>query len=41
MNKQAAVTTIDQTLEQLRALVIQHEELAGLVAANLNRIQRQ
>lgn len=41
MNKQAAINTIDQTLEQLGAVVIQHEELARLVAGNLDRIQRK
>ena len=41
MNKQTAITTIDQTLELLRAAVVRHDELAGLVATNLDRIQRQ
>lgn len=41
LNKQTAINTIDQTLEQLRAVAIQHEELANLVATNLDRIQRK
>jgi len=40
MNKQTAITTIDQTLELLRAVTVHHHELAGLIATNLDRIQR-
>ena len=41
MNKQTAITTIDQTLEQLRTATVHHDELAGLIASNLDRIQRR
>lgn len=41
MNKQTAITTIDQTLELLRAVTVDHDELAELIAANLDRIHRR
>lgn len=41
MNKQTAITTIDQTLELLRAVTVDHDELAELIATNLDRIDRR
>jgi serine/threonine-protein kinase HipA len=39
LNSVVAVQTIDQTLDQLRAARIDHDDLCGLVAANLDRIR--
>ena len=41
MNKQTAITTIDQTLELLRAVTVDHDELAELISTNLDRIDRR